>query len=82
MTKTEALEGYVDAYIPRHTGYAYNAATWCIDCGEAIARRLIREWARSGKLATITHDDLCDTNQFPVPIVFEPVDYCDECGVL
>jgi hypothetical protein len=45
-------------------------------------RDLVAEWEKSGKLASITHDDLCDTEQFPMPIVFEECDYCDECGNL
>lgn len=83
MTKQEILGGYVNAHCPGLTGYAYQATTWCPDCGQAIARCRVREWARlPGKLDTITHDDLCDTDQFPVPIVFEPTDYCDNCGAI
>ena len=81
MTKREILDGYVNASCPGLTGYAYQATTWCEECGRSIARRIVRGWAKlPGKLDTITHDDLCDTNQFPVPITFEPTDYCDNCG--
>ena len=82
MTLADILDGYVNAHCPGITGYAYQATTWCIDCGRVIARRLVREWTKSGRLADITHDDLCDTDTFPVPIVFEPTDYCDQCGGL
>ena len=80
MTKHEILDGYVDAHVPGITGYAYQATTWCVDCGLVIARRIVRGWAKSGKLADIGHEDLCDTDMFPVPIVFEATDYCDQCG--
>jgi hypothetical protein len=82
MTREEIRRGYIDARCPGITGYAYQATTWCVDCGRAIARRLVRDWERSGKLGEITHLDLGNTEQFPVPIVFEPTDYCDQCGSL
>lgn len=82
MTKREILSGYVNARVPGLTGYAYQATTWCPDCGVAIARRVVRDWERNGRLVDITHANLCDTAQFPVPITFEPTDYCDACGAL
>lgn len=80
MTKKEILVGYVNSPCPGLTGYAYQATTWCEDCGQRIARDIVRTWEKRGRLSEITHHDLCDTDQFPVPITYEPTDFCDQCG--
>lgn len=80
MTRQEILDGYVEAHYPGLRGYAYQGTTWCEDCGRIIGRRLVREMTRE-QLKSITHDDLCDTAQFPMP-TREPIDYCDHCGAI
>jgi len=81
MTRKEILERYVDTHVPGHTGYAYQAATWCIDCGQIIARRIVRKLTRE-QLKAVDHNWLSDTENFPFPISFEPCDYCDHCGAI
>lgn len=82
MTAREIIDGYIDVQCPGITGYAYQATTWCVPCGKKIARARVREWRALGRLDAITHEDLCDSEQFPCPIVFEPTDYCDQCGAI
>jgi len=76
LTYDEIMAGYVDAATPGLVGYAYNADTWCKEDGQWIARRLAKKLA--GK---VTHDDLCDPDQFPVPF-YESAGggCCAHCG--
>ena len=80
MTRTEILKGYIEAEVPGLTGYAYQATTWCASHGRRIAKQIVRYWDVAGLLPQITHDDLCNTDRFPVPMRFEACDYCDRCG--
>jgi hypothetical protein len=58
---------------PGHDGYAYNAAVYCVDCGQDIARKLYPEMS----------DGFEDSESFPQPIFFGEADCpqnCDSCG--
>ena len=60
---------------PGLDGYAYNADTYCVPCGQRIIENLPRE--DYGDL------DACDSEQVPQPIFFGEADsaqHCDTCG--
>jgi hypothetical protein len=70
MTKGEMLMGG-----PGLDGYAYQADTYCVDCGREIIRNL--------DLSTIPEYLHVDTDHVPQPIFFGESDYathCAECG--
>ena len=79
MTKSEILNGWVYGHVPGLSGWAYRGAEYCISCGRALATRIVEDWERSGQLAYVTYDDLCNTELFPWPIAFEPISCCDAC---
>lgn len=60
---------------PGHDGYTYNAAVYCVDCGQEIIRELYRDGAYND-------GDNGDSCQFPQPIFFgesDQAEHCDEC---
>jgi ribosomal protein S27AE len=67
---------------PGLDGYAYNADTYCIPCGEAIAREIA---AKVAPTLTGTDDPLfSDSETCPQPIFFgehpDRAVHCGECG--
>ncbi len=62
---------------PGHDGYAYNADTYCIDCGQEIIGALYANGAYFGAVP------LDDSERFPQPIFFGESDTaqcCADCG--
>jgi len=63
---------------PGHDGYAYNADTYCVACGQDIITDLYDD-------GQYKDEDSGDTNIHPQPIFFgESPDYeqsCSECGI-
>lgn len=66
---------------PGLDGYAYNAATFCEDCGEKIVREIAGKVAH--KIADTSDPSFSDSEQVPQPIFFGESDtaqHCDDCG--
>lgn len=63
---------------PGLDGYAFQADTFCIDCGREILRQLGADRDGRGWEELEFHDSAV----LPQPIFFEPVDYCGACASL
>jgi hypothetical protein len=64
---------------PGLDGYAFNADTYCVPCGQAIAREVFDKYA-GGQVDWLT---FTDSEQIPQPIFFAESDsaqHCGECG--
>jgi len=62
---------------PGLDGYAYNADTYCIECGKQIIVDLVTAWEK------LPDEIPVDTDEFPQPIFFGESDieqYCADCG--
>jgi ribosomal protein S27E len=60
-------------YGPGHDGFAWQADTYCVECGEHIVK----------SLTCLNVIDSGDSGQFPQPIFFGESDsevYCADCG--
>jgi len=80
MTREEILAGYVYAYVPGLSGWAYRGAEYCASCGHALAAQIVEEWDHSGYIGNVTHSTLCNSEVFPQPISFHDIEWCEECG--
>jgi len=66
---------------PGLDGYAYNADTYCIDCGLAITRDIL--YSGESGIKSTSDTAFRDSEVIPCPIFFGESDravYCSHCG--
>ena len=63
---------------PGLSGYAYQAALYCVDCGEAIVDRIAKDVAP--RLSGVDDPLFSDSDTLPQPVWYEAEGICDECG--